>query len=1265
MAGCKKGGETEPTEAPGKSGSDTSQTTVVDMNDPTPGDYGKIYYAPVDEAHVAEDDISMYIDNELLIVVKDGVSEEQVRQLAEKYNSEIVGAIEFTGDYQLRLGETLSKEGLENTLLRIRDEDIVTSASLNYVAPVSNNAETAERDGFKFGEEWQNDLKEAEGLGKSWGFEVINTLGAWDELNAHKDQVKPVRVGLVDGGFDISHNDLAFAEVFYDRGANNRTTNLDSETTKHGTHVAGIMAARCDNSKGICGVYPYGAYNLYGVSNGFATPKEQLDSVMYLKIAYAELIVRNVKVINVSWGFNWYLFPNFKGGYDPLTNNVDYGKVKEMMESPSNIQKKAEEGKALGDFLERILKKNKYDFVIVCAAGNDSNPKVGHIDCQLASWNTLIRKEDFPNAYDRIIVVGSVDNTLNMAFNSNGGDRVDVYAPGGGSSPTDILGDFFGGGAARALLRANPDIFSTLPGNKYGTMSGTSQAAPHVAGVAAMVWSANNSLKGAQVKEIIVKDANKSTLCTSCHMVDAQKAVSDAFKEKGTGDAADSQNGIVMSYVVERFHEDNKIEKAKIVFKNSETGEVVYLENPTTGEKVLPETDKEGHFEIALPEGKYTLSVKADGYEDYEWPDGEDFENPLVVKNGQVKYLESWIKLKRADATANSSAPSGENEEPTKADPFAPETETTEETKEATSSNPLARESNGYIIFGHYEQDNNIENGKEPIEWGILDENANGKLLISRYVLDAVPFNNEYAEVTWETCSLREWLNKDFLNEAFTKDEQVLIPKAHLKNSGIEMPGGNDTDDQVFCLSLDEAAKYYKFTYDKYSYFGFKKELISLPTEYAKAHGMRTFNAKDCIDGPIGDEYWFDGYAPKGYQASIADLAGTYWWLRTMGWDCDACAVFPNGLAGAHYESGVSAENYGVRPVLWISNEAIKGETETEPNLPEPYDGDGVAINAENFPDERFRMLLQDDYDEDGNWVFSKEELEEIKKVDVFEENISSLQGIELLYNLQRLQCGKNKLTRLDVSHNTKLKYLACSNNPLSGLDVSHNTALEELYYSGTGLKEVDTSKNTNLKVLYCSENDMTHLDVSHNPALEALGCKGNQLTSLDVSKNTKLEKLYCSSNLLTELDLSHNPDLKQLHCQVNELQTLDVSRHPLLVGLECFYNQLTELDVSHNPMLTSIDCGSNQLKSFDVSHNPALTSLTCGGNQLESLDVSHNEELKELRCAANQISNLDLSKNKQLTYLRIDKKTGFTGLVPGVDVELVDGGKFTHMTSE
>ena len=72
-------------------------TEIIDMNDPGNDEYGKLYYAPVDEAHIAGDDYIKYSDNEILIVVNDGVTEEQVRDLAVKYNSEIVGAIEVSG----------------------------------------------------------------------------------------------------------------------------------------------------------------------------------------------------------------------------------------------------------------------------------------------------------------------------------------------------------------------------------------------------------------------------------------------------------------------------------------------------------------------------------------------------------------------------------------------------------------------------------------------------------------------------------------------------------------------------------------------------------------------------------------------------------------------------------------------------------------------------------------------------------------------------------------------------------------------------------------------------------------------------------------------------------------------------------------------------------------------------------------------------------------------------------------------------------------
>ena len=79
------------------------------------------------------------------------------------------------------------------------------------------------------------------------------------------------------------------------------------------------------------------------------------------------------------------------------------------------------------------------------------------------------------------------------------------------------------------------------------------------------------------------------------------------------------------------------------------------------------------------------------------------------------------------------------------------------------------------IKFGHYEQDNNIENGPEDLEWIVLDVNGKSALVISRYAIDGVYYHPTMAEKTWETCSLRKWIKETFINAAFSEDEQKSI----------------------------------------------------------------------------------------------------------------------------------------------------------------------------------------------------------------------------------------------------------------------------------------------------------------------------------------------------------------------------------------------------------------------------------------------------------------------------------------------------------
>ena len=185
---------------------------------------------------------------------------------------------------------------------------------------------------------------------------------------------------------------------------------------------------------------------------------------------------------------------------------------------------------------------------------------------------------------------------------------------------------------------------------------------------------------------------------------------------------------------------------------------------------------------------------------------------------------------------------------------------------------------------------------------------------------------------------------------------------------------------------------------------------------------------------------------------------------------------------------------------------------------------DDADITAEFDPG--FAAVLQGrDYISDARRI-TRADVKGITKLNVWNEGLASLKGIEYFTSLTQLLCFDNQLTTLDVSQNTALAALDCSGNPLTALDVSKNTAM-------TGLS--------------CDRNQLTSLDVSRNTALTRLSCYGNQLTFLDMSKNTALTALDCSENQLTSLDVSKNTALKRLFYQGNPGQDgyFDVTRWP------------------------------------------------------------------------------------------------------------------------
>lgn len=211
--------------------------------------------------------------------------------------------------------------------------------------------------------------------------------------------------------------------------------------------------------------------------------------------------------------------------------------------------------------------------------------------------------------------------------------------------------------------------------------------------------------------------------------------------------------------------------------------------------------------------------------------------------------------------------------------------------------------------------------------------------------------------------------------------------------------------------------------------------------------------------------------------------------------------------------------------------------------------GKQVEINSENFPDEFFREYVSDNFDKNNDGKLSKKELAPDSdgrlaiKVGMI---TSDLTGIEFFEELTHLSCDQTKITKLDVSKNTKLKVLNCSESSLMFLDLSNNKALE---------------------YLNCEDNKIMKLDLSGHDKLEVINCRNNKLRYLDISGCEALEELICDKNLLESLDTSECPKLLELNAEGNRLKQVKLF-HPARNSKEkhdfrLFGNDLTSIDLS------------------------------------------------------------------------------------------------------
>ena len=202
------------------------------------------------------------------------------------------------------------------------------------------------------------------------------------------------------------------------------------------------------------------------------------------------------------------------------------------------------------------------------------------------------------------------------------------------------------------------------------------------------------------------------------------------------------------------------------------------------------------------------------------------------------------------------------------------------------------------VYFGSYEIDGDVYDGKETLEWTVLDITEERMLLLCDYCIDALPYDSYGDDITWAESEIREWLNNDFVDTAFNGDPYGFLWYIYNSTSDgyTKADGGDNTNDGVFLLSINEVKKYLPDM----------KSRRATVTEYAKQQGA------SCGENNYGR-----------------------WWLRSPGFSQDTAAYIEGGmLSGLIMRVGEAVEcnSICVRPAIWINIDAVEEALHNSPD---------------------------------------------------------------------------------------------------------------------------------------------------------------------------------------------------------------------------------------------------------------------------------------------------------------------------------------------
>lgn len=303
-----------------------------------------------------------------------------------------------------------------------------------------------------------------------------------------------------------------------------------------------------------------------------------------------------------------------------------------------------------------------------------------------------------------------------------------------------------------------------------------------------------------------------------------------------------------------------------------------------------------------------------------------------------------------------------------------------------------------------------------------------------------------------------------------------------------------------------------------------------------------------------------------------------------------------------------------------------------------------IAINASNFPDEAIRNSLEQQclVDENNEPITNEQGDCLIDTADITylycfpEEKITSLKGIELFSNLEKVYLFRLDMKDIDLSANAKLNSVYLDGDSIETVELADCSLIDYFCVASRQL-DFDYSELVNVTNLSIYSDKVEDIDLSIFPNLTILNLGCANIKEIDLSKSVNLYNFAAYGvKSLEKITVGTNDNLEFFSIEgASKLTNVDVSKCKNLTYISIVDCKLSKIDTSKNKKLSTLEVnGNKKIKAIDISKNKKLENLNIGMTSVSKLDTSKNKNLLKLLVYNTKVSTLNLKKNKNLYLL-------------------------------